>query len=526
MNDFPIHANAGLRRAFLLFALTFCAVALSACGAGGADERFSSAVQGADIGSALVITTTTIPAASSGIDYAPAALEAVGAAGPLSWTITSGTLPPGLSLTNDGRVFGTPAAPGYYEFTTRADDGLDADEQTLVLSVDTFGLSAVDGLHFGDAWSGVPVTLQCAGFAHAVAFEVVVSDSGGHLEQVDVETGSAIWIPGPDSAPGTQDIIRANCATTGLSAELTLDIAPDTTALHTADFASSDVWYLDFGVKRGAHPYRSDFHAALAHLGLRNSTAALGSEADQLAALVTRVSVLRHLNRMYLRNEDGSAGAQGLAISFPLERPGAGYAAPVPGGVVSSQPHLYNILSICDHEGSLSAYGIAIVDVVGNPRIENNTPGGRGPLGVFVNYIADTVDNTYREHHGALRADPISQDDIPALKAILYGRSDPGGRYEVVRYFVDALAESVAYIVAHESAHSLGLGHTSAYTPGSIMNNVGIISPGAEHFFLADDLARLQLGLPGGGRVTGAQKVSSPQMAAITVCDGGCGHGH
>ena len=524
MSNFLMHTGAGCMRALFLSALTFCATVVAACGAGGPDDFATSATQGADIGSALVITTTAVPTASRGIDYAPTALETTGADGPVSWSITAGTLPPGLSLTNDGRVLGTPDAPGYYEFTTQADDGTGADEQTLVISVDTFGLSAVDGLRFGDAWSGVPVTLQCAGFEHSVAFEIVASDSGGHLERIDTALGSAIWIPGAFSAPGAQDIIRANCASTGTSAELVLAIAPDTTALHTADFASTDVWYVDFALKRGAHPYATDLHAALARLGLRRSPAALGSEADRLAAFVTRVLVLRHLNRMYLRNEDGSAGAEGLAISFPLEHPGAGYATPVPGGLVMAQPHLYNTLSVCDQGGALSAYGVAIADIVGNPRVENNTPGGIGDLGAFVNHIADTVQNTYRGYGSALRADPIDQNDVPALKAMLYGRDNPGGRFEIVRYFIEALAESVAYIVAHESAHSLGLRHTSAYTPGSIMNTAGIIAPGAEHFFLAEDVAALRLGLPGSGRLTGAQKVSAAQMAAISVCDGNCGH--
>ena len=529
MSDSPHYRGLGIRRTLLPLCLLLCAIPLSACGLGALDDEASSAlIHGVDGAGSLHITTTSVPVGSSGVDYGPATLTAAGARGPVSWRVASGSLPPGLTLTSAGRVLGTPVATGFFQFSAEAEDDTSSDRRDFAISVDTFGLTVIEGRRFGDAWSGVPVVLRCVGFPGSVSFQVVSSDSGGSLTQVDTAAGTAIWIPGQASARGSLDVIRADCDATGSSAEVILDVAPDTTTDHVARFGSTDVWYLDFEIKRGAHPYASDWHAGLARLGLRAPAGTPSGEADRLAEFATRVATLRHINRMFLRDADGGGGARGLAISFALERPGAGYATPVPGGVTAARGNLYSVMGVCDQGGSTFAYGTAFQDDLGNPRVENDSPGAAGALGTFVNYVAEAVQNVYRQYGADLRDEPVNEDDIEALKAILYGRPSPGGRYEMLRYFVEALAENVAFIAAHESAHSLGVGHTSTYTHGSIMNTMGVISPGAEHFFLEEDLARLRLGLPGPGRGSAAQKIDAElvgAMAAVHVCDGHCAGG-
>jgi hypothetical protein len=527
MRAFNERVGPAIRRSVLLPSLAACALLLSACGVGGADDSAAlQTINAPSIGTALVITTTSIPSASEGVTYDTTALQASGADGTLRWRLASGTLPPGIGLAADGRLSGVPTSTGFYAFVAEASDGADVARQPLALAVDTFGITASAGLRFGDAWSGTPVTLQCAGFDHEVAFSVVRSDSGGRFLQLDPEAGTAIWMPGPHSAAGAQDVLLADCGSTGARAEIALDVAPDTTAGHVAEFGSSDVWFLDTTQKHGAHPYSTDMHAALARLGLRQSTGAVGAEADQLASLLVHVKILQEVNRMFLRNADGTSGAEGLAISFPLEAPGPGYATPVPGGLAAAGENLFSVMCLGDQDGSLSAFGVAMADTYGNVRVENNSPGGAaGELGVFANYVAQAVENNFRLFGDELRRAPIGEADVPALKALLYGQPSPGGRYELIGYFVHALAEALAYISAHETAHSLGLGHTHSYTPGSIMNNGGLISPGAEHFFLEEDLAVLRAALPGGGRGTSALTVNTASVSAVTVCDGSCAGG-
>ena len=55
----------------------------------------------------LTITTTSIPDATNGVPYS-FQLQASGGTPPYTWSITSGTLPTGLSLASDGTISGTP----------------------------------------------------------------------------------------------------------------------------------------------------------------------------------------------------------------------------------------------------------------------------------------------------------------------------------------------------------------------------------------------------------------------------------
>ena len=63
-------------------------------------------------------------------------LIASGGKTPYTWTISQGSLPPGLSLTSDGIISGTPTTVGNYNFTAMV-----VDSQTPTKAVDTAALS-------------------------------------------------------------------------------------------------------------------------------------------------------------------------------------------------------------------------------------------------------------------------------------------------------------------------------------------------------------------------------------------------
>jgi hypothetical protein len=54
-----------------------------------------------------------------GVVYPSATLGASGGTVPYQWSISGGAMPPGLSLSPDGSVAGTPTTPGLFNFTVQ-----------------------------------------------------------------------------------------------------------------------------------------------------------------------------------------------------------------------------------------------------------------------------------------------------------------------------------------------------------------------------------------------------------------------
>ena len=105
------------------------------------------------------ITTTELPPAELNTPYM-ATLEAVGGTPPYTWSLASGSLPPGLSLSSDGTITGTPTATGTFTFSLEVVDSLGASAritQSLEVTVETnvpgYWLGAADGgvFTFGSA---------------------------------------------------------------------------------------------------------------------------------------------------------------------------------------------------------------------------------------------------------------------------------------------------------------------------------------------------------------------------------------
>jgi len=69
----------------------------------------------------LGVTTTSLPPGTAGIYYGQM-LTAAGGVSPYTWSISSGSLPAGLSLDSNGLISGTPTAAGTGTFTVRVAD--------------------------------------------------------------------------------------------------------------------------------------------------------------------------------------------------------------------------------------------------------------------------------------------------------------------------------------------------------------------------------------------------------------------
>jgi hypothetical protein len=67
------------------------------------------------------VTTTSLPGATGGVSY-NAVLQEAGGLPPFGWSISSGSLPPGLGLAGDGTISGKPTVGGSSKFTVQVAD--------------------------------------------------------------------------------------------------------------------------------------------------------------------------------------------------------------------------------------------------------------------------------------------------------------------------------------------------------------------------------------------------------------------
>ncbi len=82
----------------------------------------------------IVITTTSIPNGFISQPYVQLLLEQ-NSSGPVTWSLTSGTLPPGISLGGTGILIGTPTATGSFAFTAQVTDGISTASASFTINV-------------------------------------------------------------------------------------------------------------------------------------------------------------------------------------------------------------------------------------------------------------------------------------------------------------------------------------------------------------------------------------------------------
>ena len=94
---------------------------------------------------ALAITTTAIDPARESEAYS-FQMESIYGLGPKTWSISSGTLPPGLSITSAGVIQGTPTEYGYWDFTTEVSTATETAQRSFELMV-KIAWSLLDPIH-------------------------------------------------------------------------------------------------------------------------------------------------------------------------------------------------------------------------------------------------------------------------------------------------------------------------------------------------------------------------------------------
>jgi hypothetical protein len=93
-----------------------------------ANQCFGSRIYTIDINAvgcpAITVNPATIPAATAGTPYGPVSLTATGGTPPHTFAVTAGALPPGLILSTDGVISGTPTQSGSFTVTITATDAV------------------------------------------------------------------------------------------------------------------------------------------------------------------------------------------------------------------------------------------------------------------------------------------------------------------------------------------------------------------------------------------------------------------
>ena len=455
---------------------------------------------------AVQILTTSLPPAGQSVPYTTI-LQASGGMGPYAWALSGGSsLPAGLTLGSGGTITGSASTLGSYVFSVTVTDASttpETDSASYSLDVSAFS-AALALLHWGDAWTGESYPLGSVGGSNTT-FTLVSNPSGASITNANPSLGTATFTTGIGTG---SDTIRAT-SSGGPTLDIVVAVLPNPVGKMTARFSSTDVWYLRFDGKHdSSHAFASDFDASLAAIGFRSATSvdATGTTADQLARAYVRQQTIRYCSANYLNNEDGSAAASGLDISFPYDEPTAPHFAPADGAVNNPAANQFNVMSFIS--GSTSGViGTAYLDSTSNVSQENNTTtGSAGELGVFIDEISYYFNSGYG--NSQLPGSPVGASDVAALKALFYGTSSPGGRYAEIKRIGEGYGRTLAAVAAHEIGHSLGLNHTSPAQSGSIMNASAVISPNASYAFVSADVTILSNDLPGPGRG------GSPQTAA------------
>ncbi len=186
-------------------AATILCVFLAACGGGGSKPPAPP--------SAPTITSSQLTPGAVNVQYS-GFLTASGGTAPYTWTISSGSLPPGLTLTaSEGAISGTPTTFGTYSFTAKVTD-------SNSLSASGNVTISIEGAIVINCVSCSPGSSTLPSGAVGVAYSATLSASGGKAPYTwcVVETTGAC-----DNGAGTPSAGLTQSGTGSLPAGLTLN---------------------------------------------------------------------------------------------------------------------------------------------------------------------------------------------------------------------------------------------------------------------------------------------------------------
>jgi hypothetical protein len=148
----------------------------------------------------LAITTTALPNGVVSTAYS-ASLQSSGGVGTITWSVSSGTLPAGLSMNGSGAISGTPTTAGASSFTVTAKDSgtpQQAVQQALNITIYTGLTITTSSLPNGTVNSAYSAALQSAGGTGTITWSLAQGSLPAGLT-----LGSSGTISGSPTTAGT-----------------------------------------------------------------------------------------------------------------------------------------------------------------------------------------------------------------------------------------------------------------------------------------------------------------------------------
>ena len=189
----------------------------------------------------VTIGTTSLPAATAGTAYTTT-LAATGGTAPYTWTLTSGTLPTGLTLSNAGVLAGTPTTTGTTTLTFTATDTKNATAtKTLTLNISgPCGTSYAKVRHVSGTISADTTWARACADVYALDSTVTVA-SGATLT---VEAGVAIKAASRETLAVSGSLVTAGTVTNPVVFTTSTDdtVGGDSNGDGTATTPTSSTW--------------------------------------------------------------------------------------------------------------------------------------------------------------------------------------------------------------------------------------------------------------------------------------------
>lgn len=157
-------------------------------------------------GQSLQITTSGLPQGQQGNPY-DAVFTATGGTQPYSWSLTAGTLPPGITLNTNGDLSGVPTTSGTFSFTVTVTD---AAKQT---ASGNFNVTIASGSGY-DGPAQLPLATVASSMADSPAPGSVINvNAGGNLQTAlnSAQCGDTIQLQAGATFNGPFNVPAKNC---------------------------------------------------------------------------------------------------------------------------------------------------------------------------------------------------------------------------------------------------------------------------------------------------------------------------